>query len=126
MLLRHPSPWIEWLGAAGMLGAGALLARALPLVPGSRRGRASLALCRPSPFRGGWHACAKRRERSAVRGTYAVSSPYRSSCSLRRCLDEAAAPFRLLAALVVACVCIAQSRSLQPNNAPPLPPLGPA
>jgi hypothetical protein len=33
MLLRHPSRGIGALGVAGIIGAGAVLARALPLLP---------------------------------------------------------------------------------------------
>ena len=73
MLLRHPSPGIEALGVAGVIGAGAVLARALPLVPDPASAAAALAALSAATIPwAGWHAWRQRTSDPACARTYVI------------------------------------------------------
>lgn len=73
MLLRHPSRGIGVLGAAGIIGAGAVLARALPLLPDPRAAGTALGVLSAVTIPWAvWNAWRQRHDDPRCARTYLV------------------------------------------------------
>lgn len=73
LLLRHPTPAVRAIGVAGIIGAGAVLARVLPLVPDPASAGAALgALSAVTIPWAGWHAWRQRTSDPPCARTYVI------------------------------------------------------
>lgn len=73
MLLRHPKPVVKAMGVAGIIGAGAVLARVLPLVPDPASAAAAFgALSAVTIPWAGWRAWRQRTSDPPCARTYVI------------------------------------------------------
>jgi len=73
LLLRHPKPVVKVIGVAGIIGAGAVLAQVLPLVPDPASAGVALGVLSAATMPwAGWHAWRQRTSDPPCARTYVI------------------------------------------------------